>query len=81
MVVVKQMLLLVNAKTKNYTVCLPNNYVEVVNENHELIGYESEGYAVITNLYNKAMPLIRYNLSDRIIMSDGESVIAETRPP
>lgn len=41
-------------------------YVELVDDNGKRINeYYKEGNIVVTNLYNKTMPFIRYNLADR----------------
>ena len=42
-----------------------NVYVEIVNENDELVDDQTEGYICVTSLTNKAMPFIRYKIGDR----------------
>ncbi len=44
-------------------------FVEVVDENGKSLAYGKEGEIVITSLYNKAHPFIRYRIGDRGIMS------------
>lgn len=48
-----------------------NLFIEVLNDEGRLVATGEEGEIVITSLYNKAMPLIRYRLGDRIILKDG----------
>lgn len=50
--------------------CLSNTYIEVVNQNYKILDYASEGRLLITNLVNKAMPIIRYDLGDQITLHD-----------
>lgn len=51
--------------------CLPNNYVEVLDDEYNRLENGNEGNIVVTNLYNKTMPFVRYNLGDRAIMHSG----------
>ena len=44
--------------------CLPNTYVEIVDEDGQNIGFDKHGHVIITNLINKAMPIIRYDIGD-----------------
>ncbi len=39
-------------------------YVEVLDDNNKVLPFEEEGRIVITSLYNKAHPFIRYELGD-----------------
>ncbi|WP_439152085.1 phenylacetate--CoA ligase family protein [Winogradskyella sp.] len=39
-------------------------YVEVIDENNNVLEYGKEGRIVITSLYNKAHPFIRYDIGD-----------------
>ncbi|MFV8225325.1 phenylacetate--CoA ligase family protein [Christiangramia aquimixticola] len=39
-------------------------YVEILDENDNIIPYGEEGRIVITSLYNKAHPMIRYDIGD-----------------
>jgi phenylacetate-CoA ligase len=45
-------------------------FVEVVNENGEEVNAGQEGDVVVTSLYNRAMPFIRYRLGDRAILKN-----------
>ena len=44
--------------------------VEILDDNNKPVKTGEEGKVVITSLYNKAMPFIRYELGDRAILSD-----------
>src|SRR5690606_23540739 len=46
-----------------------NLYVEVVDEENQPIPDGQEGKILVTALYNKAMPFIRYELGDRGVIS------------
>ena len=46
-----------------------NLYVEVVDENNQPVSEGQEGKILVTALYNKAMPFIRYELGDRGVIS------------
>ena len=46
-----------------------NLYVEVVDENNQPVSDGQEGKILVTALYNKAMPFIRYELGDRGVIS------------
>lgn len=50
-----------------------NLFVEVVNAKGEPVSYGEEGEVVVTSLYNKAMPFIRYRLGDIVTLA-GEKV-------
>ncbi|MFT5846845.1 MAG: phenylacetate-CoA ligase [Psychroserpens sp.] len=39
-------------------------YIEILDENDHILPYEEEGRIVITSLYNKAHPFIRYDIGD-----------------
>lgn len=43
--------------------------VEILDEDGNEVGPGHEGVAVVTSLYNKAMPFIRYELGDRLVKS------------
>lgn len=45
-------------------------YVEVLDDNNRPVGPGEEGRVIVTSLYNKAMPFIRYELGDRIILTN-----------
>jgi phenylacetate-CoA ligase len=51
--------------TKNeWIVNTEDLYVEILDENNQVLPYGEEGRVVITALYNKAHPFIRYDLGD-----------------
>ena len=52
-----------NTKTQ-WVVNTDDLYLEIVDENNTILPYGEEGRVVITSLYNKAQPLIRYDLGD-----------------
>src|SRR5690606_25504468 len=39
-------------------------FVEILDENNHILPYGNEGRVVVTSLYNKAHPFIRYDLGD-----------------
>lgn len=45
-------------------------FVEVLDDNGHLVKPGEEGRVVITSLYNKAMPFIRYELGDMAVLSE-----------
>ena len=45
-------------------------YIEVVNKNNQPLPYGSEGKIIVTSLYNKAHPFIRYELGDLGVISE-----------
>lgn len=44
-------------------------YIEILDDNNQPIEPGREGKVIVTSLYNKAMPFIRYELGDRAILS------------
>lgn len=44
-------------------------YIEILDEHDQILPYEEEGRIVITSLYNKAHPFIRYDIGDVGILS------------
>ncbi|WP_372754720.1 phenylacetate--CoA ligase family protein [Mariniflexile sp.] len=51
--------------TKNeWIVNTQDLYIEILDENNRVLPYGEEGRVVITSLYNKAHPFIRYDLGD-----------------
>lgn len=42
-------------------------FVEILDENNKPVSLGSEGKVVVTSLYNKAMPFVRYEIGDRAI--------------
>ena len=49
----------------------PNLFVEVVDSNGDLVDEGEVGDLVITDLNNRAMPLIRYQVKDRARLGSG----------
>ncbi|WP_132705112.1 phenylacetate--CoA ligase family protein [Winogradskyella wandonensis] len=49
-------------------------FVEVLDENNKPLPYGEEGRLVITSLYNKASPFIRYDIGDMGVLSKNSSV-------
>ncbi len=45
-------------------------FVEILDENHNAVPYGQSGKIVITSLYNKAHPMIRYDIGDTGILSE-----------
>ena len=48
-------------------------YVEILDENNKVLPYGESGKIVITSLYNKASPLIRYEIGDTGILSENST--------
>ncbi len=48
-------------------------YVEILDDNDKIVPAETEGRVVITSLYNKAHPIIRYDIGDLGILSQESS--------
>ncbi|MEH1007741.1 phenylacetate--CoA ligase family protein [Winogradskyella sp. ECml5-4] len=49
-------------------------YVEILDENDVVLPYGEEGRIVITSLYNKAHPFIRYDIGDIGILSEKSTI-------
>ena len=49
-------------------------FVEIVDENNQVLPYGEEGRIIITSLYNKAHPFIRYDIGDIGILSDASTL-------
>lgn len=49
---------------KEWVVNSEDLYIEILDENNKVLPYGEEGHVVITALYNKAHPFIRYDLGD-----------------
>lgn len=45
-------------------------FIEILDDNNQPVEVGVEGKVIVTSLYNKAMPFIRYELGDRAILSD-----------
>jgi phenylacetate-CoA ligase len=54
---------------KEWLINTDDLFVEIIDENNDVLPYGKEGRIVITSLYNKAHPLIRYDLGDIGILS------------
>lgn len=48
----------------NWIINSEDLYVEILGENDEILPYGEEGRVVITSFYNKAHPMIRYDIGD-----------------
>ena len=44
-------------------------YIEILDDNNQPVEPGIEGKVIVTSLYNKAMPFIRYELGDRAVLS------------
>jgi len=51
------------------------NYIEIVDDQGHPVPNGVEGNILVTNLYNYAMPLIRYSIGDRGVLSRSESCV------
>ena len=49
-------------------------YVEILDENNMVLPYGEEGRVVITSLYNKAHPFIRYDIGDIGVLSEASTI-------
>jgi phenylacetate-CoA ligase len=45
-------------------------YIEILDDNNQPVEPGIEGKVIVTSLYNKAMPFIRYELGDRAVLSN-----------
>lgn len=50
-------------------------YVEILDDEGQIVPYGKEGRVVITSLYNKAHPFIRYDLGDIGVLSEDSTLI------
>lgn len=48
-------------------------YIEVLDENDHILPYGKEGRIVVTSLYNKAHPFIRYDIGDVGVLSESST--------
>ncbi len=55
-------------------ILMDNNYVEVVNARGKPVAPGETGELLITNLYDRAMPLIRYSIGDMAVAGDPEDI-------
>ena len=53
---------------ENMTVLDDLNILEVLDENNHMVSFGKEGRVVLTNLYNRTLPLLRYELGDYVTM-------------
>ncbi|MDB9961676.1 phenylacetate--CoA ligase family protein, partial [Oceanihabitans sp.] len=49
-------------------------YIEILDENDQILPYGKEGRIVITSLYNKAHPFIRYDIGDIGVLSKESTI-------
>lgn len=54
----------------NWKVNAENLFVEILDEDNTVLPYGNEGRIVVTNLYNKAHPFIRYEVGDYGILDE-----------
>ena len=59
-------------KNMNWKLSTESQYLEIVDDNNNLVPVGNDGNILITDLYNKAMPFIRYKVGDigRLIKKD-----------
>ncbi|MBT8394444.1 MAG: phenylacetate--CoA ligase family protein [Bacteroidia bacterium] len=57
-------------KQNNWIINSEDLFVEILDDNNVVLPYGKEGRIVITSLYNKAHPFIRYDLGDRGVLSE-----------
>lgn len=64
-------------KSHQWQIVENENYVEIVDDNGEVLPYGKEGRILLTSLSNKAMPIIRYQVGDRGILEkvDGKLIL------
>lgn len=55
---------------KHWIVNSEDLFVEILDENNQVLGPGHEGRVVITSLYNKAHPMIRYDIGDTGMLSE-----------
>jgi phenylacetate-CoA ligase len=49
-------------------------FVEILDDNNNVLPYGQEGRIVITSLFNKAHPFIRYDIGDVGILDEKETL-------
>ena len=49
------------------------NVLEILDDNHRPVAPGETGRAVLTNLYNQTLPILRYELGDYLVRGKGES--------
>jgi phenylacetate-CoA ligase len=55
---------------KNWEVNAETTFIEIVDENDNVLPYGKEGRIIVTSLYNKAHPMIRYDVGDIGILDE-----------
>lgn len=56
-----------------------NLYVEVLSEDDQVLPHGQEGRIVVTSMYNKAFPMVRYDLGDvGVLEEDAEGLVLKT---
>ncbi|MDT0649293.1 phenylacetate--CoA ligase family protein [Autumnicola edwardsiae] len=60
-------------REKEWIVNSEDLYVEILDEHNNILPFGKEGRVVITSLYNKAHPMIRYDIGDTGILSEESS--------
>ena len=61
--------------TKNHWIVNSEDlYIEILDDNDNILPYGEEGRVVITSLYNKAHPMIRYDIGDIGCLSTGSTL-------
>jgi len=56
------------------------SYIEFIDENREHVSPGEEGEIIVTGLYNRAMPLIRYRIGDKGIFTDEKCPCGRSLP-
>ncbi len=56
--------------SKKWTINLNTLFVEIVDDNGKTLNFGQKGHIVITSLYNKAHPFIRYKIGDIGVLTD-----------
>jgi amino acid adenylation domain-containing protein len=54
------------------------NIMEVLDEDNQPVRAGGEGRAVVTNLYNYTLPIVRYELGDQVVLGTNESELPLT---
>lgn len=49
-------------------------FVEIIDDNNQVVPHGTEGRIVVTSLYNKAHPMIRYEVGDRGVLDEKSSL-------
>ena len=54
----------------DFKVNAENLFIEILDENNQILPYGKEGRIVVTNLYNKAHPFIKYDVGDYGVLDE-----------